>query len=490
MAAAEGTSGTQLRTSSIGLMDVVFQSITYMAPGAGLVFSIGIGIAYAGITLPLSVVIALIGCTFTAVAIGQVAKYVPSAGGIYTYVAKGLSPKFGFYVGWMYVGFACFLPVFLFTLNGFLIENTLVSQGWWTGAPPWWVWTLLTILVIFFLTYFDIRISGMAGVILGIIEISIFVALSAYMIYKGNNSIDAFKPSESVGHTKGLLIGSVYGILAFIGFEAASALGEEARNPRKTVPRGVLYSCIVVGLYYIFCCYAWVVGTNFDIIKHYTDNAGNSWVPLGKQYWGSGWVLVFFALINSNIACASAAVNNAGRVLFSMGRIGVVPKVVGKVHPHHRTPYVAVIVVLFLSGIFSFLVPWKFGVDIAYAIVGTGFTVLAIVIYLLACAGCIGYFNGEGREHRNVFLHIVCPILGILVFIAAMYANYFSFDTLFKWTPTYPFNWPLIGAIIWLVAGIALTLYMAAARPNELEAATRAFGGEKVEDTAVTAGAD
>ena len=125
MAAAAEPSGPELRSGSIGLWDVVFQSITYMAPGVGLVSAIGIGMDFTATTLPLAVIIALIGCTLAAVWIRQTAKYMPSAGGIYTYAAKGLSPSFGFFVGWLYVGFAAFLPVYLFVFNGYFIDNTL-----------------------------------------------------------------------------------------------------------------------------------------------------------------------------------------------------------------------------------------------------------------------------------------------------------------------------------------------------------------------------
>ena len=485
MAAAAEPSGAQLRSSAIGLWDVVFQSITYMAPGVGLVFSIGIGINFTGETLPLAVAIGLLACTLTAVAIGQCAKYIPSAGGIYTYAAKGLNPSFGFYIGWLYVGFAAFLPVFLFTLNGYLIDLTLKQQHWpGESWSKWWIWTILTIIVVFFLTYFDVRISGRAGIILGIMEIAIFVALSLWMIVDNSsyNSASYFNPANSLQDTKGLFIGAVYGILAFIGFEAAAALGEEARDPRRTVPRGVIYSCVSIGLYYILCCYAWNVGAgSTGIVAHYNDNGFNSWVPFGKEFWGSGWILVFLALINSNIACASAAVNNAGRVLFSMGRIGALPSFIGKVHPHHRTPYWGVIVTLILSTIVSFLSAWKFGADFAYAVNATLFTVLAIVIYMIACAACVGYFSREGREYRNVWLHVVVPIGGILVFIPAMYAQYFSFDSLFKYTGVYPFSWGLIGAVIWLGVGIAITLWMRASRPESLARATTAFGGESTE---------
>jgi amino acid transporter len=464
---------------------VVFQSITYMAPGVGLVFSIGIGIPFAGETLPLAVAIGLLACTLTAVAIGQCAKYVPSAGGIYTYAAKGLNPSFGFYIGWLYVGFAAFLPVFLFTLNGYLIDLTLKQQNW-PGASwsKWWIWTILTIIVVFFLTYFDVRISGKAGIILGVLEISIFVALSLWMIVDNSqyNSVSYFNPSNSLTGTKGLFIGAIYAILAFIGFEAAAALGEEARDPRRTVPRGVIYSCVGIGLYYVFCCYAWNVGAGADgIVKNYNDTGFNPWIPFAKEFWGSAWVLVFLALINSNIACAAAAVNNAGRVLFSMGRIGALPSFIGKVHPHHRTPYWGVIVTLILSTIVSFLSAWKFTPGFAWAVNGTGFTILAIVIYMISCAACIGYFNGEGREHRNVLLHVVIPLAGILVFIPALYAQYFSFDTLFKWAVVYPFNWAAIGALIWLGVGVVITLYMRSQKADALTAATRAFGGESDE---------
>ena len=474
MAAAAEPSGAQLRSSAIGLWDVVFQSITYMAPGVGLVFSIGIGINFTGETLPLAVAIGLLACTLTAVAIGQCAKYIPSAGGIYTYAAKGLNPSFGFYIGWLYVG-----------LRGLPSRLPLHAQRL-PDRPDAEAAALARRVVVEVVDLDDpddhrgllpdvLRRPhlGRAGIILGIMEIAIFVALSLWMIVDNSsyNSASYFNPANSLQDTKGLFIGAVYGILAFIGFEAAAALGEEARDPRRTVPRGVIYSCVSIGLYYILCCYAWNVGAgSTGIVAHYNDNGFNSWVPFGKEFWGSGWILVFLALINSNIACASAAVNNAGRVLFSMGRIGALPSFIGKVHPHHRTPYWGVIVTLILSTIVSFLSAWKFGADFAYAVNATLFTVLAIVIYMIACAACVGYFSREGREYRNVWLHVVVPIGGILVFILAMYAQYFSFDSLFKYTGVYPFSWGLIGAVIWLGVGIAITLWMRASRPSRWRA--------------------
>ena len=129
----------------------------------------------------------------------------------------------------------------------------------------------------------------------------------------------------------------------------------------------------------------------------------------------------------------------------------------------------------------SFLAGGKWGPVLGFSIVGGMFTILAIVIYMLACVACIGYFTrkAEGMPHKNVLLHIVCPVLGIIVFLVALYAQYFSFDQLFKPAfTTFPLNWIGWSALIWLVLGIVVTLYMSSEQPEALDRATHAFGGE------------
>jgi amino acid transporter len=476
-----------LRSNSIGLIDVVFQSITYMAPAAATAFSIGIGVDLAGTSLPLSALVALIACTFCAISIGQIAKFVPSAGGLYAYAARGISPGAGFFVGWLYVGFSMFLPPFLFILNGWFINLTLKSEGWWTGSPGWWFWGGITAFIVFCLTYFDIRLSAKAGIILGLIEITAFTALSLTIVGEGGNSTAPFNPSNAALGNKGILQAAVFVITAFIGFEAATALGEESRNPKRNVPRGVVYSCIAIGLFYVFNTYAWNIGADLNIVKYHTATGGNDWVSLAKHFWHNGWVLVFFALINSNIGSATAAVNNCSRVLYAMGRSGSLPKIMGSIHRKHRTPHVGVIFTIASSSVVSLLAVHKFGEILGFSVVGTAFTILAILVYMISCASCIGFFSkGEGLAHRNPLLHIVVPLLGIAVFAAPLYAQYFSLDKFFSYALTYPFTWAGIGAIIWVVGGIGLTAIMMATRPHALEAATKGFGGDVAEESAAT----
>jgi amino acid transporter len=154
------------------------------------------------------------------------------------------------------------------------------------------------------------------------------------------------------------------------------------------------------------------------------------------------------------------------------------------VHKTHRTPHIAVIFTVVGSSIVSVLASWKFDASIAFGVVGTGFTVLAIIVYMISCAACIGFFHGEGREHRNMLLHVLVPLLGIAVFAAPLYAQYFSLDKLFDYVLAYPYNWGGLGALLWVAAGIVVTAAMATTRRDALEASTRGFAGEAVEDLA------
>src|SRR5437660_5298418 len=92
----------QLRPNTIGLPGVLFQSITTMAPASAVSFSLGAAIPFAGGALPLAVLIGLIVCSLIALNIGSLARHLPSAGGYYTYVSRGLGVQAGWMTGWLF----------------------------------------------------------------------------------------------------------------------------------------------------------------------------------------------------------------------------------------------------------------------------------------------------------------------------------------------------------------------------------------------------
>src|SRR3954466_8965269 len=141
-AATARESGTdRLREGSIGLPQVLFQSITHMAPGAAIAFSILVSVQFAGPVLPLAVLCALIACLLVASSIGQLAKEMPSAGGLYSYVTRALGPEVGFMVGWAFLLFEPLVAPLLFLIFAWATTDVVHSEqnglGWnYTGQ--WW----------------------------------------------------------------------------------------------------------------------------------------------------------------------------------------------------------------------------------------------------------------------------------------------------------------------------------------------------------------
>ena len=91
-----GVEAHRLERNAVGLAPTLFQSITHMAPAAAVAFSITVGVPYAGGSIPLAVVLALVACLFVAVSIGQLARHLPSAGGLYTFSSRGIGAPVGF----------------------------------------------------------------------------------------------------------------------------------------------------------------------------------------------------------------------------------------------------------------------------------------------------------------------------------------------------------------------------------------------------------
>jgi amino acid transporter len=464
-----GTAPTRhdhLREGSIGLPQVLFQSITHMAPGAAIAFSILFSVGFAGPALPLSVLLALVACLLVASSIGQLAKEVPSAGGLYAYVTKALGPVPGFMVGLLFLCFEPLVAPLLFLIFAWTTTDVMRNDVGWDYSGQWWIWVLVAAAIVFFLTYRDVRLSTQAGVILGIFEIAVFVALAAWMLlsHLGDLTLSPFDPTNAeAGTFNGVFKGMVFAILAFIGFEASAPLGEEARRPRWTVPRAVVLSCLLIGVFYVFCSYAWVIGTGFPNFTEDTLAQANPWRHLGEIYWSSGWVLIFFAIVNSALANSNAGVNAASRVIYAMGRNGVLPHAFARTHPEHRTPHVAIFAQTGLGIAVALLLGWKWGPLNAFGTLSYALTSLVIVVYVTLCASTLVYYRRERRASFHPLLHGVFPILGALAFLPPLYYQ-------FRPLPPYPLRYGNWGAITLFLLSALVTAWVATRHREKLSA--------------------
>jgi amino acid transporter len=462
-----GTSATpsrsfeHLREHSIGLPQVLFQSITHMAPGAAVAYSLYISVPDARQALPLAVLLALVACICAATAIGQLAKRFPSAGGMYAYAAGSLGPGAGFLVAWLFILFEPLVAPFLYLEFGWAMREVFQSETGFDWAGQWWIWVLLMTVVVFLLTYRDVRISTTAGVILGAFEIGIFGLLSLWMLISnaGDLSLQPFNPSHADGSMGGVFKGMVFAILAFIGFEAAAPLGEEARDPRRNIPRAVVGSAVAIGIFYVFCAYAWVFGAGFDgFVKQATG--ADPWRELGKVFWSTGWILVFLAICNSIAANSNAAVNAATRVFYSLARHGLAPHQLGRTHPDFKTPHVAIVWMSAFALVLALVTGAIWDPLTAFSLLATLAVPVVIVVYMIVSVGCIRWY--WGRPEFNPFVHVVLPVAGIVLFFLPLYYQFY------KQPPTYPIkaaNWI---AIAWLVIGAGLTWWLTSARRDKL----------------------
>jgi amino acid transporter len=269
----------------------------------------------------------------------------------------------------------------------------------------------------------------------------------------------------------------VFAILAFIGFEASAPLGEEAKHPRRTVPRAVVGSALAIGIFYVLCSYAWVFGAGFD---NFVDQAtgADPWRNLGKVFWGTGWVVVFLAICNSIAANSNAAMNAATRVFYSLSRNGLAPRPLGHTHSRFKTPHIAII---WLSGsavVLSLLVGWKWNPGVGFGVIATLAVPLVVLVYMMVSVGSIVYYLRVRRSDFNPLLHLILPIGGIVLFFYPLYYQFY------KVPPPYPFKYANWVAIAYTVIGIVLTLVVVRFAPHRLEDVDRVY----VEDETGTIG--
>jgi amino acid transporter len=472
-----------LRKNAIGLREVLFQSVTDMAPGAAIAASIPAGAALAGGSLPLSVVFALVACLLTASSIAELARHMPTAGSLATYAAQGLHRAIGFLVAWGYVLVGVLIPPLVLLQLGFTTAATL--NGEFSGYPAdlWWPWTILGAVIVTAAGLYGIRTSARLGTVLGVFEVAVFLVLGAMLIFHAGsaNTLSVF----STAHTpdgagiSAVIAGSVFTILAFGGFEGAAPLAEEARDPRRTIRRAVLGATLGIGILYIFTTYAVTVAFGPDNFATFTTSGESSWEGIARQLYGLFWVLVFLAIVNSTIANANAGVNVSSRTAYAMGRIGVFPYALARIALRHRAPYVSVIVVSIATIVVALGLGFGYGPTTAFGMVGTGIVTLLVAIYIVANVTCIAYFLRRRRADFNVFLHLVVPILGVVAFVppwlAAAGVPVFSFIP--RLAPPVSYAGPAVA--VWMVLGLVYLAWLYLRHPARVADVSRVHFDEE-----------
>ncbi len=464
-----------LRPNAIGLPGVLFQSITTMAPASAVAFTLGpAAIGFTGGALPLAVFIALIICSFIAFNIGSLAKYLPSAGGYFTYVSRGLGVQAGWMTGWLFdLAYLLIVPFQLLVL-GPVADDFVRRYFHFTalGANGWILWAMVFAVVVFALTYFGIKLSVDTSVVLGVIEIVVFVVLSLWLIVTAGsgNTAAAFNPASSLQHGlggwQGILQGMIFVFLAFAGFESSAPLAEEAHNPRQTVPRAILLAVVLIGIFYVLCSYAGVVGWGFNKITTYLNDP-NPWATMATRVWGPFEFIVSLAILNSALANANAGVNAATRVLYAMGRTRTLPGSLSHTN-RYRTPDIAIFLTMIVAVVLTLWPGLVYGPATAFGLLGTIIGIPIILVYMVTCLAVPFFYRREHPDAFNVVWHIIFPAIPFIVLAVVLY---FQFVPL----PAPPLN--LAGPICaaWFVLGLIVVIVLSQRAPQALAQSSKVY---------------
>jgi len=453
----------KLKPNALRLRDAVFQNMTNMAPAAAMAydFPVQAAVTAAGAAIALSNGISFIAVLLIASSIIQFARKLPSAGGYFTFVSRGLGRRPGALSGLVFFLYAAVLPAEV-TLIWAGITEELLHQ--YLGVRiSWIVWEALMVAAVTYLAFAGVRRSARIGIIAGSIEIVIFVALGISLLADPVTPprLELFLPSSSPSGWSGILgFGLVYGILSFVGFEAAAPLGEETRQPRRNIPRSFFYSAAIMGTVYVFVSFAVVCGWGVDDLQSFATGQ-SPFTTLANRVWGPAWVLIYFAMTNSSLACALASSTASSRVMYSMGRVGLLPRFLGFVHATNRTPAYAIVTQGCVTMLLALLVGLAWGTLQGFTVLAVTLTIGAMMIYILGNIALPVFYLKEHRSEFSWLLHLLIPAAATALLLYCLY--------LVVWpVPVYPLNLPAYIAAGWLVFSIGLVIWLARSRPDAM----------------------
>jgi amino acid transporter len=457
--------GARLQKNVLSVWNCIALSVALMGPVLAVVLNAPAAGPSTGAAMPLAFLIALIVIIFVGNTVVQFSRVLPSAGSFYTFTARGLGGGAGFFTGWMFFGaYALLMPGLFGAVAAFAHDYVKTT---FNAEIPWWIYAFVFMAIVVVLSVRSIKTSVQVDLTLLTVEVIVFFLLATIAIAKAGsgNSWAAFNPGSAPTGFSGVGLGVVFGILSFIGFDAAAVLGEESREPRRVIPLAVGGSVIGVGVFYVYVMYGLTAGYHLNDPTHMTAflKDGTPFVTLAHQY--APWLeqIVDLCAIAGLFSAFLALQNTTVRVLFSMGREGALPGALGRVHARFHSPYIAIytltaftIIVGLAGG--AWLGPGATGL---YGFTGSIGTVGVVLVYILCNIALIRYFNK--RDDRNVVYHVVAPILGCLGLLYPLWVVVAPGQA-------YPYSMVPYIVGVYVILGLVAYFYLRGRSPQKLAA--------------------
>ena len=327
----------------LGLPSLVLFGLAYMVP-LTVFTTYGLVTQATSGHLPAAYVVTLITMLFTAYSYGRMAASLPYAGSAYAYASTSFGGNIGFMVGWALLLDYLFVPMICYLVIG-------IYMAQYFPDVPMSVWICGSILGALILNVLGIKLLARVNFALigvQIVFIVVFIAVSIVSI-AGEPSVSYSAPFYSPDmNYQALLGGAAMLCLSFLGFDAVSTLSEETHNPTRNLPRAIMICTLVSGLLFILVAY--VGHLVFPDWRAFKDADSASLQVI--QHVGGQLLSAFFTAIYvaGSFACAMTSQASVSRILFAMGRNGVLPKrIFGLASKRFGTPVSTTVLVSLIS---------------------------------------------------------------------------------------------------------------------------------------------
>lgn len=443
-----------LSRRSIGPVDVLAQSVSAVAPSAAATTIPVLVATVAGQGATWSLLAAMALSFLVGRTVNQFIRRVAGTGSLYTYVSLGLGPVAGVVAGAaLLLGYG-FIAMFSLTGSGYYLDYLLSRFVPAAGDDA--LVTIVVVLVmgaaVFAVIALGVRLSTRLTLLVESLSVAVIVVLIVALVAR-LHPVDASAVALGPTQPASFAVGTALAVTAFVGFESASVLGVEARRPFQAIPRAISWTVLVAGALYVVSAAAQQMGfaamgadlaSSASPVNELANAFGMQWI---------GWALDI-GIAASFAACAIASTTALVRVLFAMGREGVLPHVLGRASPRFRTPFVAgavacgVLTVLPILGLASGIPTWTL-MEAELVVAALGY----IAAYALTCFAAPVFLRRIGELTAGVA--VVAVTTGVL--LTAVLLTYLGVEAA---SP----RWPAVAIAVGSVAAVVVAFLVATRR--------------------------
>lgn len=348
---------------------------------------------------------AVIAMLFTALSYGHMAKAYPTAGSTYTYTRKAINSKLGVIAGWIVLLGYVFFPMAIWLIGAAYLSAAV-------PAVPSWVWLAGFIIVTSAINFFGAEVGSKINFVLVGIQVGIIIAFLAFTIKAltegmGEGTLASFSPFYNPDIDFSYTVaGAAAACYCFLGFDALTTFTEDAVEPTKNIPRAIILTMLICGAIFLVVTYfTHLVHPSFEYA-----NPDNAAYDIARQVAPPVFGAIFLVgTIVGQFAAGLSAQASGARLLYAMGRDGVMPKkFFGTLNAKTKTPANAI----FLIGAVALLAIFL-DVTKATAYINFGGFVAFFFVNLSVIAQY--YVKKRERSLKGTILYLIFPILGALL---------------------------------------------------------------------------